>query len=41
MFIPTLRAQASDEQRGLWLEAAECYAIIGCYAQTEMAHGEP
>jgi acyl-CoA oxidase len=39
MFIPTIRAQTSDEQRKLWLPAAESGAIIGCYAQTEMGHG--
>ena len=39
MFLPTLRSQASDEQRKKWLPAAESCAIIGCYAQTEMGHG--
>jgi len=30
MFIPTLRNQASAEQREAWLDAAENYSIIGC-----------
>ena len=39
MFIPTLRNQASAEQREAWLDAAENYSIIGCYGQTEISHG--
>ena len=39
MFLPTIRAQASDAQRRAWLPAGESGAIIGCYAQTEMGHG--
>lgn len=40
MFIPTLVAQASQEQQEKWLGRARRKEIIGCYAQTEMGHGE-
>lgn len=33
MFLKTLRAQSTDEQRELFLKPAENYEIIGCYAQ--------
>ncbi|KAJ1919968.1 hypothetical protein H4219_001629 [Mycoemilia scoparia] len=39
MFIPTLEAQASDEQQEVFLKQARNYEIIGCYAQTEIGHG--
>ncbi|GAA5974313.1 hypothetical protein JCM11641_006729 [Rhodosporidiobolus odoratus] len=39
MFMKTLRAQTTDEQKKLFLEPAERFEIIGCYAQTEIAHG--
>ncbi|XP_078585416.1 peroxisomal acyl-coenzyme A oxidase 1-like [Branchiostoma floridae x Branchiostoma japonicum] len=39
MFLPTLRGQATAEQKAKWLKMAENYAIIGTYAQTEMGHG--
>ena len=39
MFLPTLRNQTSAAQRAAWLPAAKELAIIGCYGQTEMAHG--
>ncbi|BGP26994.1 hypothetical protein JCM10295v2_005956 [Rhodotorula toruloides] len=39
MFLKTLRAQSTDEQRELFLKPAENYEIIGCYAQTELGHG--
>ncbi|CAP27866.1 Protein CBG07946 [Caenorhabditis briggsae] len=39
MFIPSLIAQASDEQQEKWLGRAQRREIIGCYAQTEMGHG--
>lgn len=35
----TLREQSNPEQRKLFLERAEKYEIIGCYAQTELGHG--
>ncbi|PGH12344.1 hypothetical protein AJ80_06754 [Polytolypa hystricis UAMH7299] len=39
MFLVTLREQCTPEQRKLFLERAESYEIIGCYAQTELGHG--
>ncbi|KAF9408081.1 Peroxisomal acyl-coenzyme A oxidase 1 [Podila epigama] len=39
LFIPTLKTQMSDEQIKIWLPKAKNYEIIGCYAQTELAHG--
>ncbi|KAF8932927.1 acyl-CoA dehydrogenase/oxidase [Dissophora ornata] len=39
MFLPVLRAQASDEQFRKWGPPAENYHYIGCYAQTELGHG--
>jgi acyl-CoA oxidase len=34
-----LRALASDEQIKQYLERAQKYQVIGCYAQTELSHG--
>lgn len=39
LFLPTIAAQCSDEQKGWWLWAAITCQIIGCYAQTELGHG--
>ncbi|KAJ1726763.1 hypothetical protein LPJ61_004977 [Coemansia biformis] len=39
MFIPTLESQATDEQKELFLKPSLQYAILGCYAQTEIGHG--
>mmetsp|Transcript_94822 Transcript_94822/g.182235 ORF Transcript_94822/g.182235 Transcript_94822/m.182235 type:complete len:702 (+) Transcript_94822:48-2153(+) len=39
MFVPTIRLQGSDEQRQKWLPAAQSYAIVGTYCQTEIGHG--
>jgi len=39
MFLPTLRGQASEEQKKKWIPLAENYDIVGCYAQTELGHG--
>ncbi|KAK2800094.1 fatty-acyl coenzyme A oxidase [Onygenales sp. PD_10] len=39
MFLVTLRNQTTPEQQKLFLEPAERYEIIGCYAQTELGHG--
>lgn len=39
MFLKTLRDQGSPEQHKLFLEKAEDYKILGCYAQTELGHG--
>lgn len=37
--METLRSQTTDEQKKLFLEPAQNYEIIGCYAQTEYGHG--
>lgn len=39
VFIPCLKALADAEQVATWLPLAETYSMIGCYAQTELAHG--
>ena len=39
MFLITLRDQGTPEQHKVFLEKAEKYEIIGCYAQTELGHG--
>ena len=39
MFLVTLRDQGTPEQHKLFLEKAERYEIVGCYAQTELGHG--
>lgn len=39
MFLTTLRNQTTPEQQKLFLEPAENYKYIGCYAQTELGHG--
>lgn len=39
MFLITLRDQGTPEQHKLFLEKAENYEYIGCYAQTELGHG--
>ncbi|KAI2443351.1 hypothetical protein LOY86_002974 [Ophidiomyces ophidiicola] len=39
MFLVTLREQGTPEQHKRFLEPAEKYEYIGCYAQTELGHG--
>ncbi|EAR89261.1 peroxisomal acyl-CoA oxidase (macronuclear) [Tetrahymena thermophila SB210] len=39
MFVPSLQLLADDEQQKRWLQDALQMKIIGCYAQTELAHG--
>ncbi|ROW05699.1 hypothetical protein VMCG_05160 [Cytospora schulzeri] len=39
MFTPTIREQGTPEQHKLFLEKAQRFEIIGCYAQTELGHG--
>ncbi|GAA5934398.1 hypothetical protein JCM10213_001967, partial [Rhodosporidiobolus nylandii] len=39
MYMKTLREQTTDEQKELFLYPSERFEMIGCYAQTELAHG--
>ena len=39
VFLSTLRSQSSEEQKRWWVEKATRLGFIGCYAQTELAHG--
>ena len=39
LFLLTLRSQGSHEQHKQFLEKAEQWEYIGCYAQTELGHG--
>jgi acyl-CoA oxidase len=39
VFLPCLKALASEEQLAKWLPLAQRYEMIGSYAQTELAHG--
>ncbi|KAK3175653.1 hypothetical protein K4F52_010088 [Lecanicillium sp. MT-2017a] len=39
MFLKTLQEQGTPEQHKLFLEKANNYEYIGCYAQTELGHG--
>jgi acyl-CoA oxidase len=39
VFLPALRFLASPEQLEEFLSPAQEYAILGCYAQTELGHG--
>jgi acyl-CoA oxidase len=39
VFVPCLKALASDEQLAKWLPLAQRYEMIGSYAQTELSHG--
>ena len=36
MFLKTIKEQGTPEQHKLFLEKADKYEIIGCYAQTEL-----
>ncbi len=40
MFIPTIEAAGTDEQKAKWLPLAKNYQILGTYAQTELGHGK-
>lgn len=39
VFVAAIQHLASPEQRATWLPAAQEYAVLGCYAQTELGHG--
>lgn len=39
MFLKTLEEQGTPEQHKLFLEKAQRFEYIGCYAQTELGHG--
>lgn len=39
MFLKTLEEQGTPAQHKLFLEPAQRYEFIGCYAQTELGHG--
>ncbi|CAK5277860.1 unnamed protein product [Mycena citricolor] len=39
MFTPSLKLLGSDEQAKYWVPLAEQAKILGCYCQTELAHG--
>lgn len=38
-FMPSLELQASEAQKARWMPKCESLEYIGCYAQTEIAHG--
>eukprot|EP00915_Cephaloidophora_sp_WS-2016_P006491 GHVH01008769.1.p1 GENE.GHVH01008769.1~~GHVH01008769.1.p1 ORF type:complete len:657 (+),score=69.01 GHVH01008769.1:24-1973(+) len=39
MFCSTLRALGSDDQLKMWMQDTIDVKLLGCYAQTELAHG--
>ncbi|KAL9625803.1 MAG: hypothetical protein Q9160_000123 [Pyrenula sp. 1 TL-2023] len=39
MYLKTIRDQGTPEQHRMFLDKAERYENIGCYAQTELGHG--
>ena len=38
-FLSVIEAQASEEQKRFWIPKVAAYEVLGCYAQTELAHG--
>ncbi|KAG0137911.1 putative acyl-CoA oxidase [Tuber indicum] len=38
-FVPVIASQGTQEQQAYWLPRCKRYEVIGCYAQTELAHG--
>jgi len=39
VFVPSLRSMTTKEQASEWVPKAESMQWLGCYAQTELAHG--
>jgi len=39
MFRITIENLANEEQKKYWMPLIENVDIVGCYAQTELAHG--
>lgn len=39
MFYSAIDILGDEEQRKEWLWKSATYDIVGCYAQTELAHG--
>lgn len=39
MFYTAIDILGDEEQREQWLLKSASYDVIGCYAQTELAHG--
>ena len=39
MFMVQIKALATDQQIAYWKPKAENFEVLGCYAQTELAHG--
>lgn len=38
-FLAVIESQGSEEQRAYWVPRCRSYEVVGCYAQTELAHG--
>ncbi|KAF8542823.1 hypothetical protein BDD12DRAFT_875760 [Trichophaea hybrida] len=38
-FTVVIEAQGTDAQRDYWIPKCHSYEVVGCYAQTELAHG--
>jgi len=38
-FVPVIASQGTQEQQAYWLPKCKRYEVVGCYAQTELAHG--
>jgi acyl-CoA oxidase len=38
-FVPVITSQGTAEQQAAWLPRCQRYEVVGCYAQTELAHG--
>jgi acyl-CoA oxidase len=38
-FVAVIESQGSEAQKAYWLPKCRSYEVVGCYAQTELAHG--